>query len=163
MDDHSVAAQFLDVFFNCGVPLVLFFVGWFVGRANEKRHYQSIHEREKKFLHQPAVTLKKPPEGQPIAKTQFVTGSVVISIDHFKRFMAALRLIFGGEVTTFSPLLDRARREAILRMKENCPDADLFVGMRIVTSSISARSGRDAIGTVEVVAYGTALVFEHHP
>ena len=54
-------------------------------------------------------------------------------------------------------LVDRGRREAILRMKEQCADADLIVNLRIETSRISKGAKRRSLGTVEVFAYGTAL------
>jgi uncharacterized protein YbjQ (UPF0145 family) len=47
-----------------------------------------------------------------------VSGSVVVSVDYFKRFLAGLRTLVGGRVTSYETLLDRARREAILRCKE---------------------------------------------
>jgi uncharacterized protein YbjQ (UPF0145 family) len=86
-----------------------------------------------------------------------VAGSVVISYDHFKRFLAGLRMIFGGEVKSYVSLLDRGRREAVLRMKAKCPDADLIVNLRVETSSISKGGRRRGLGAVEVFAYGTAL------
>jgi len=55
-------------------------------------------------------------------------------------------------------LLDRGRREAILRMKEQFPDADLIVNFRMATSSIS-KGRKNAIGSTEVHAYGTAIKF----
>ena len=48
-------------------------------------------------------------------------------------------------------LVDRARREAILRMKEQAADADLFVNLKLETSSVSQ------VGSVEVLAYCTAI------
>ncbi|MFT6733724.1 MAG: hypothetical protein ACJAS9_001914 [Polaribacter sp.] len=48
-------------------------------------------------------------------------------MDYFKRFLAGLRNIFGGRVVTYESLVDRARREAILRMKEKCPAAPSLI------------------------------------
>ena len=55
-------------------------------------------------------------------------------------------------------LIDRARREAVLRMKESCPEADLVINLRLETSSITKGRGKQ-IGSVEVLAYGTAIYF----
>ena len=41
----------------------------------------------------------------------------MVSVDYFKRFLAGLRMIFGGRVSSYESLLDRARREALLRMR----------------------------------------------
>jgi uncharacterized protein YbjQ (UPF0145 family) len=67
-------------------------------------------------------------------------------------------MIFGGELRAYCSLLDRARREAILRMKAQYPDADLIVNLRIETSSIS-KGAKNTIGSTEIFAYGTALKF----
>ena len=68
----------------------------------------------------------------------------------------SLKKIFGGELHTYSSLLDRARREALLRLKESCSDADMLINLRFETSTISS-GGNSNIGSVEVLAYGTAL------
>jgi uncharacterized protein YbjQ (UPF0145 family) len=87
-----------------------------------------------------------------------VYGHVVISIDYFKRFLAGLRNIFGGEVSSYETILDRARREAILRMKEAAKEADIIINLRIETSTI-AKSSKNQVGCSEVLAYGTAITF----
>jgi uncharacterized protein YbjQ (UPF0145 family) len=88
-----------------------------------------------------------------------VTGSVVISVDYFKRFLASLRTLIGGRVTSYESLLDRARREAILRMKEEASKlgADKVFNIKLETSSIS-KSAKGKVGSIEVLAYGTALI-----
>ena len=67
----------------------------------------------------PAVTLKSVgiPEHK-IRSARLVSGSAVISVDYFKRILFSLRNIFGGNVKSYESLLERARREALLRMKE---------------------------------------------
>ncbi|MDF3037266.1 MAG: hypothetical protein K0S28_2540, partial [Paucimonas sp.] len=66
--------------------------------------------------------------------------------------------IVGGPVQSYETLLDRARREAILRMKESCPDADQIINLRIETSSIS-EGAKNTVSSVEVLAYGTAVYY----
>ena len=92
----------------------------------------------------------------PVQECKLVTGSVVISVDYFKRILAGLRNIFGGQVSAYETLVDRARREAILRMKEKCPKATQLINLRIETSSIS-KGAKQQVGSVEVLAYGTAI------
>jgi uncharacterized protein YbjQ (UPF0145 family) len=148
---------FIALAFNLGVPLLIIVVALITGSTLEKRHYRSIDERESKYGDIPLLNGKKYPELRPIAEARLVSGSVVISYDYFKRFLAGLRMIFGGEVKSYVSLLDRGRREAILRLKEKCPDADLIVNLRIETSSISKGNKKKRLGAVEVFAYGTAL------
>ena len=52
------------------------------------------------------------------------SSRVVISLDHFKRFLAGLRALVGGRIRSYETLLDRARREALMRMKEAARDGD---------------------------------------
>ena len=133
-------------------------LGYFFGRHAEKKHFASIKKREKALLTLPATTSKYP-IGIPlpsIHRSDLVTGSVVLSVDYFKRLLAGLRGIVGGPVQSYETLLDRARREAILRLKESCPDADQIINLRLETCAIS-QGAKGAIGSVEVLAYGTAL------
>ncbi|MBN1664476.1 MAG: heavy metal-binding domain-containing protein [Deltaproteobacteria bacterium] len=147
----------ISLVIQLGIPLLIIVVALIVGSALERRHYRSIDERERRYGGIPLINEKKYPTLQPVAEARFVTGSVVISYDYFKRFLAGLRMIFGGEVKSYVSLLDRGRREAILRMKEKCPDADLIVNVRLETSSISKGGSKQRLGAVEVFAYGTAL------
>lgn len=144
------------------ISFLLFFIilGYVVGSILEKKHYKSIEERESLFLHIPTLTIKKGlPEDVNIKYSYLVSGSVVISIDYFKRILAGLRGLVGGEVSSYETLIDRARREAILRMKESAPNADLFLNLRIETSSISKSTQKNQVGSVEAYAYATAVKF----
>jgi len=140
-------------------PLILVAIGLIVGTVVERKHYQSIRSREKANLNLPLITLREYQGDKTILKSHLVTGSVVVSVDYFKRFLAALRNLFGGQVLAYESLVDRARREAILRMKANCPEANIIINLKIETSSISkqSKSGPRAVGCVEAIAYGTAI------
>lgn len=147
----------ISLILNFGVPLLIIGVAMITGSILERRHYRSIDRREGAYRRMPLLNGKRYPTDPPIVDTRLVSGSVVISYDHFKRLLAGLRMVFGGEVKSYVSLLDRGRREAILRMKETCPDADMIVNLRVETSSISKGGRRKSLGAVEVFAYGTAL------
>ncbi len=154
--------EFTVLLLNIGIPLGLIAIGLIVGTILENKHYVSIKEREKASLQLPVITLSNHEQDRELQKAYLVTGSVVISVDYFKRFLAALRNIFGGRVMAYESLVDRARREAILRMKEKCPSADIIINLRIETSTISkqGRSGQKSVGCVEAIAYGTAIQYQ---
>lgn len=139
------------------VFLVLMVLGFVFGQLAEKRHFRSIMLRERQFRHILCFTEKRIPEQGPV-ETTLVAGNVVISIDYFKRFVAGLRNLIGGRVSAYESLLERARREAILRMKEEARDcgAKSIWNIRLETSSIYKGAGNE-IGSVEVLAYGTAI------
>lgn len=138
--------------------VVLLGLGYSVGRYAEKRHYRSIIERETTLNALPAMAVRFPPT-EPLYDQALVLGNVVVSVDYFKRFVAALRNLFGGRVTAYETLLDRARREAILRMKAQAEamGASMVFNVKYETASISKGRGQ-TIGSVEVLAYGTALI-----
>ena len=147
------------------LPIVLVIVAYFTGTKVEAEHYKSITEREKRFLNLPALTMEfkslfKDAESiQQIERAELVDGSVVISVDYFKHFVASLKNFFGGALNSYESLLDRARREAILRMKEKAPNSDMIINLKLETSSIGKEGGSSGKGvlTVEVLAYGTAI------
>jgi len=138
--------------------LILLIVTYFIGTYLEKKHYISIVEREKKFNKLPAIAIKTPPSTGNFQQ-QLVLGSVTISVDYFKRFLATLHNFFGGRVTSYETLLDRARREALLRMKESAAEqnATLVLNIKYETASIYKGNGK-SVGSVEVLAYGTAMI-----
>lgn len=143
------------------ILLILLALGYFFGRMAENKHFKSIVKREKATLHVPMMTMKTIPNQDRLSiNTGLVSGNVVISVDYFKRFLAGLRNLVGGRVKSYESLLDRARREALLRMKEQAMSnhAAMVVNVRVETSSISKSSRRQqSIGSVEVFAYGTAI------
>ncbi|MGM0508698.1 MAG: YbjQ family protein [Fusobacteriota bacterium] len=138
--------------------IALMAVGYSIGTITEKRHYKDIAKRERIFLNIPAVTMKNIiDEDDDIQEVKFVKGSVVISLDYFKKFIAMLKNIVGGRVITYESLLDRARREAILRMKEEAGDVDMILNVRLETTNISKTKRKKSMGSVEAIAYGTAI------
>ena len=145
------------------LPIVLVFIGKIVGSRLERAHYANIAEREARFHAQPAFSTEHFDAPGAVRSATLATGSVVISIDHFKRFVSAFRMLIGGEVRAYGSLLERARREAVLRMKESHPDADAYINTRLETSTIASTSGNEGTGTVEVLAYGTAVHYDRAP
>ena len=142
------------------VPITLLAAAYFVGTAIEKKHYRSLRAREhasRRFL---TVTFPYEPPGQDIVDTALVTGSVVVSVDYFKRFLAGLRMLFGGRITSYEPLLDRARREAIMRMKDEARRKGFhaITNVRIETSRIASSHGNNqGTAAVEILVFGTGL------
>ncbi len=143
-----------------GILLSLLVLGYLVGSWLERRHYRSIIRREAAFRRIPVfATRHLPTELAAGTRTTLVTGSVVISVDYFKRFLAGLRALVGGRVTAYESLIDRARREAILRAQDQArrKGASMVFNLKLETASIS-KGARDSVGSVEVLAYGTAVI-----
>lgn len=132
-------------------------LGYFFGRRAEKKHFKSLIERERQMNQLPAIASRMPPQGEPYDQI-LVSGSVVIANDYFKTFVAGLRNLFGGKISTYESLLDRARREALLRMKEEADKigAELVFNVKYETANISGQTSKKP-PIIEAHAYGTAL------
>jgi len=145
------------------ILIILICIGYIGGTIAEMRHYRSIIAREKVFLKLPTVTIHRILEKDAeIKSVEMVQGSAVISVDYFKRILAVLINFFGGEVKSYESLLDRARREATLRMKEKALNADIILNTRIETSTIGRNANRrNSIGSIEAIAYGTSIIYRN--
>ncbi|RJO65452.1 MAG: YbjQ family protein [Myxococcales bacterium] len=148
--------------FKIGAPVAFLLITYWIGRTREQLHYASIRKREQALIGLPTLTFRAPPDDWKIESASLVVGSVVVSVDYFKRFLASLRFLAGGHVSSYEPLLDRARREALLRMREmaRATQCNAIINVRLETSQIagSRGNGKGTAG-VELIAYGTALKF----
>lgn len=81
-----------------------------------------------------------------------VRGNVVSSKNIGRDLMASTKSLVGGEIKSYTMMLDESRSVAEQRMVEAAQalGADGIVGMRFTSGSIMQ-------GTVEMLAYGTAV------
>jgi uncharacterized protein YbjQ (UPF0145 family) len=143
-----------------GLSLAVLIVGYFAGRTIERKHFKRLERLEKASRNFPVITLRNGPANVSVVDCGLVHAGVVVSVDYFKRFLAGLRNIFGGRVTAYETLLDRGRREALIRLKKRAHDGgyDAVINVRLETARL-ASGRRDGKGTagVEVFAFGTAV------
>ena len=142
---------------NIVITVVLVMLGYFFGRRAENKHIKQLIERESVMNALPALASRIPPDDGKYDQV-LVSGNVVIANDYFKSFVAGLRNLFGGKVTTYETLLDRARREAVLRMKDQAKEmgAEMVFNVKYEASNISGQYNKK-LPIIEVHAYGTAL------
>ncbi len=150
---------------NLVVFQLLLLFAFFTGEWIERRHYNSIRHREQLWKRLPAVTFRRVPDGWDVLEGGMVMGNPVVSVDYFKRFLAGLRLIFGGRVKSYETLLDRARREALLRLKKEAIDHGYHavVNLRLETSRLANGRGNQGTAGVEILAFGTGLKLHQRP
>lgn len=141
--------------FQAGLVVSLLVLGYFFGSVAEKRHYKRIIVREADTADMPVVASRYPPEDRHYAQ-HLVSGSVVIASDYFKSFLAGLFNIFGGQVTPYESMLDRARRESVLRMKDEARKRGATYVFNIKFDTTRIATGR--LAAMEVLAYGTAMI-----
>lgn len=126
-------------------------IAYITGSIAEKNHFKRIRAREAALINQPYVVDQFRTEDlSKTERTEFVHGSCVIAADRFKMFLGGVLSLFGGRISAFESLTDRARREAIIRMREQAIGADMVVCTRIQFSKIARTQ-------VEAIAYGTAI------
>jgi len=150
----------ISLFINFGWPLLLLLLAYFIGNLLEKKHFSRIREREEENIGFPTVSFDTMPADWNASSSTMVMGSIVISLDYFKRVIAGLRSLVGGRIKTYEPLLERARREAVLRMVEaaRADGYDAVFNVRLETSRLAnARGDGQGIAGVEMLAYGTAV------
>lgn len=125
-------------------------VAFFTGSIAEKKHYQSIRTREAKIDFIPMITVDESELCDGMQRAEMVVGGVVVSCDFFKTTIAGLVTVFGGNISAIESVIDRARREATLRMQEQAQGADMLANVRLQTSTVGPFQ-------VEAIAYATAL------
>ena len=82
-------------------------------------------------------------------------GSTVQSKHIGKDIGASFKGIVGGELNSYTEMLDDARKQSLQRMVENAAamGADAIVALRFASSTIVQ-------GAAEILAYGTAVKFK---
>ena len=100
------------------------------------------------------VTIEKIP-GQDYEVLGMVKGTIVQSKNFGRDFMAAIKTLVGGEIVSYTEMLNEARQIATKRMVDEAEKlgADAIVGVRYGSSAVMQ-------GAAEVVAYGTAVKFK---
>ena len=155
-------AEAIGLSINYVLPVLILIFAYVIGNMIEKKHFQNIRRREAEALGFPVVSFRKMPDEWNVGSSTLVTGNVVVSLDYFKRIIAGLKGLFGGRIKTYEPLLDRARREAMLRMTESAraQGFDAIINVRLETSRLAnARRDGKGIAGVEMLAFGTAVKF----
>ena len=151
----------MDGIIQLVVFLVLLAIGIFAGRANEKKHYRELQEAEEDLSDVVVSNGRGTGEADAFSRGTLVVGSVVIAEDYFKRVASGLKSLVGGNLRSYETLLERGRREAIVRMKQQARrlGATYVVNVRLETASLSEDfSGRRPMFSAEFIAYGTALI-----
>lgn len=90
--------------------------------------------------------------GRDMEAIGLVKGTVVQSKNFGKDFMAGMKTLVGGEITSYTDMLVEARQIATKRMVDEATaiGADAIVNIRFGSSAVMQ-------GAAEVIAYGTAV------
>ena len=152
MDNFVAVLKFL--FSPYVAPIVILIIGWSVGRVKIRNHHARILQKEADLqtirLHN--IKYRTAPHSE-VLTAHMLNASLVLSIDVFQRFKAAFKTMVGGEHSNYTDLLDRGRREALLRLKAQAQDlgAQDIYNIKIQSAGIAMGKG------IEILAYGTAI------
>jgi len=135
---------------------VLLIIGIIFGSINERKHFADIAQAEAELSDIEVFNIKTLPENLEKGGA-LVTGNVVIAVDYFKVFIAGFIMLFGGRMSAYEKMMERARREALIRMQREAKKlgADAIYNTRIEFSAVGQRPNK--IGGAELLAYGTAV------
>jgi len=144
--------------FGAAFTGLLLLIGLFFGARAQKSHVADMERREAELADIILTNFKTlPASHQPPV---LVTGSVVIAFDYFRQFVAKIIMFFGGRITMYETMLDRARREATLRLLEQAKAAGAreVHNVRYEFSRVGSAAQHGPGGGAEMLAYGTAVL-----
>lgn len=145
--------------FQISIPLIFLGLGLFVGRAREKAHFADLDRRERELAGMLLSDIKSFPGGVDVSRTPvLVVDSTAIATDYLKSWLAGFKKILGGELRSYNSLMERARREALLRIMERAHEQgfDAICNLRLDTADIGGAIGPKGVVMAAMVASGTA-------
>lgn len=129
--------------------------GWYICYSIERRHLARLSAREADLQDISITQTPALPPGFGAGDSTLLVASVVLSRGSFRMIFVAFRKLLGGRIPGYTLLLERARREALVRLKEAARErgAPAVINLRLETTQISSKG----MPVVEIMAYGTAL------
>ncbi len=149
----------MELLFSFVGFVILISFGLVVGQIQERRHFNSLRLREQLTADMFVTQLKRFPHAVASpSPPSLVIGEVVIATDYLKSFQAKIRKIFGGRLGSYQTLLDRARREALLRVIEQAQDQgyNAVCNVRLETADLGGNTSRRRVAMVGMLVSGTA-------
>ena len=100
-------------------------------------------------------------EGKPSAMNLVFTN-ITVGPSWWQLFIGWLKGIFGGEIQSYSRVLNYGRMEVLQRLREKAAQEgwDQVINVRLESVVISKSAGRnDKTSAIEIYAYGTAVKY----
>lgn len=142
-------------------------LGLFVGGYIERKHFADLDQREEATQNMLVTQIKTYPAVSFEKQPTFLCSEVVISSDYLKTFLSGIRKFFGGELKSFRTILERARREALVRLKEDASSQgyDAICNVRLETAAIAGKGAgsKNKVMMASIIATGTAYTSNRSP
>lgn len=157
--DQETIGNLIVLFFSISIPVAMLVGTYLIGGAIERSHLRRLAQEEQSFSDILLSDLRSLPPNWDASDAMLVAGEAVIATDYFKVFVAGLMNLFGGRIRGLETLMERARRQATVRMLQQARrlGANCVWCVRIETSTIAGKEQANKSGGVEVIAYGTAM------
>ena len=128
-------------------------LGWTIATLIERKHLKYLDEKERSLI---KIKLNNTKELSQCdnEKSQFLIGSAVIAHDYFRGFFIFIRKVIGGNISAYERILQRGRREALIRLKEQALQQGFN---KVINVRFDSTKVANHITAVEVIAYGTAI------
>lgn len=151
----------VEILFYVVSTVILIGLGVFVGGWAERRHFRSLIQREQASANMVATQSKFFLQPQPYKPPSIVCCETVIASDYFKNFISAFRKFFGGEMKSYNSMMDRARRETLLRLKERAlaEGYNAICNVRLEPADVGGSSVVSKKAGVMVCIMGTATAY----
>ena len=157
--DGGFRIVLLDWLIFTAVP---FLILWVTAHLLVRRHRRRLEAGEaQKTL---PVVLTRAPVAEDSGRARFVWSSVVISHAAVRSLPVLWRRLVGGRIGALERMLERGRREAVLRLRKaaHAQGCDCVIGVRFAAQGIGIGSDGGFLG-VEILAYGTGLATADQP
>ena len=100
-------------------------------------------------------------DGMPVAMN-LIFANITVGPSWWQMFVGWLKSIFGGEVQSYSRVLNYGRMEVLQRLREKAVAEgwQQVINVRLESVVISKSAGRnDKTSAIEIYAYGTAVKY----
>ena len=161
-DADSLTSFILVIALWAGAIVAMALVCSLVGRLLAQKHRQQLEARLRGLTCLQLSTFGHDSGRGLVTSSDLVTGSAVFAVDYLQQLIATVRFLIGGRIPAYEHLIRRARDEALMRLREAAhkQGAGSVVNVRFETSRVSLWTNPSCI---EILAFGTAIVFRETP
>ena len=159
MDEDELAVLFATLTIYLGLPLLFLSGSWVIQRLIIRSRRKRLLAQEAYFRERIRTTNLKHFPAENCSAPALVTGTAVIANNYFASFVSLFRLLFGGEMKSYTGMCSDARRLALVRMLQEAEKlgANEICNVRFETVSICSGEESRKAGGVELIVYGTAF------
>jgi len=141
------------------IPLFVFLVAVVVGRLIESNHLKDLARREQALKGTMVIHTRMRAVSPGMKHQEMMFAEVALGADRFVTWLAMWKQLIGGNLGSLEPVVDRARREALLRIAEQSAAKGYteLANVRFSTASMKVGDRRQKELILGIFAFGTAF------